>query len=130
MVSLLFYLFRYLFIYSDACYLVPLMLECDPVSLGVLPVNTAHPAMSLSVGVSLLNVAWRLRCQGQWSPRGVRLLTPCGLPNVQTAPLYYLHSACRMNKDKSPLTISVCFCILVFFLLCPSCGFTYFWPHG
>ena len=92
------------------------MLECDPVSLGVHPVSTAHPAMSLSVDVSLLNVAWRLWCQGQWSPRGVRLLTPCGLPNVQTAPLYHLHSACRMIKDKSPLTI--CLFLYFFFFFC------------
>lgn len=75
----------YLFIYSDACFLVPLKLRCDPVSLGVLPVNTAHPAMSLCVGVSLLNVAWRLWCQGQWPPCGVQVLIRCGLPNVQTA---------------------------------------------
>ncbi len=79
----------YLFIYSKACLFVPLMLRCDPVSLGVLPVNTAHPAMSLCVGVSLLNVAWRLWCQGQQSPNGVQLLTLFGLPNVQTAPPPY-----------------------------------------
>lgn len=75
----------YLFLYSDACFLVPLMSKCGPVSLGALPVNTAHPAMSLCVGVGLLNVAWRLQYQGQQPPGGVRLLTLHGLPNSPTA---------------------------------------------
>lgn len=41
-------------------------------SLGVFSVNIAHPAMLLCVGVSLLNVAWRVVVSGpavsQWSP--------------------------------------------------------------
>lgn len=64
--------------------------KCDPASLGVFPVNTAYPAKSLSVGDSLLNVAWRLLVSEPVLSLRSPAFDPCGLPNEQTVP-HLLH---------------------------------------
>lgn len=90
------------------------MLSCDPASLGVLPVNTAHPAMLLCVSVSLLNVAWRLWCQGQWPPCGVQLFRPCVGCQLYRQPYHPLPTphACCMIKNKILSLIYFCYCFL------------------